>query len=111
MFKIDYYELSSGRSPVEEFIEEQERQSKAAIFALLERAKVDPVGVSRHLRGKIYELKARAVDGQFRFLYFYWVEKTLLIVHAFKKKTGRTDPDEIELAEKRMKEHLNRSKK
>ena len=111
MYTIDYYELPSGRAPVEEFIDAQERQAKAAIFALLEKAKAAPADVSKHLRGKIYELRTCSADGQFRILYFYYVHKSIILVHAFKKKTAKTVHRDIELAEKRMKEYMERRKK
>ena len=46
-------------------------------------------------------------DGVFRVVYFTATAKGVLVFHAFAKKTQRTPPLQIELAEKRLEELLD----
>jgi len=53
------------------------------------------------------ELRVRGEGGVFRVVYFTATAKGVLVFHAFAKKTQRTHPLQIELAEKRLEELLD----
>jgi phage-related protein len=55
----------------------------------------------------VSELRVKGDDGIFRVFYFAAAAKGVLVFHAFAKKTQRTQPLEIELAKKRLKELLD----
>jgi phage-related protein len=55
----------------------------------------------------VSELRVKGKDGIFRVFYFTATAKGILVFHAFAKKTQRTPPLEIELANKRLKELLD----
>ena len=55
----------------------------------------------------VSELRVKGEDGVFRVFYFTATREGILVFHAFTKKTQRTPPLEIELAQKRLKELLD----
>jgi phage-related protein len=58
----------------------------------------------KHLRGSIWEMRIKGKDGISRALYVTAVDKRVIVVRVFIKKTQRTPGREIELALKRAEE-------
>jgi phage-related protein len=54
----------------------------------------------------VEELRVKDRSGAYRVFYYTKLVDSVLIFHAFVKKTQRTPPDEIALAQKRLKEML-----
>lgn len=54
----------------------------------------------------VNELRVKDPSGAYRAFYFTKLVDAVLIFHAFEKKTAKTPPHEIELAQKRLKEML-----
>lgn len=63
-----------------------------------------PVDTVKHLEDKLWELRIRGKDGISRALYVTAVERRVVIVRVFVKKTQKTPRQELELARKRAKE-------
>ena len=59
---------------------------------------------SRALGAGLFELRPRGRSGIGRAFYCFLVEKRIVIVHAFVKKTEQTPDRELALARKRVKE-------
>jgi phage-related protein len=53
------------------------------------------------------ELRVRDRSGVYRVFYYTKLSDSVLIFHAFAKKTQKTPPHEITLAQKRLKEMLD----
>ena len=60
----------------------------------------------RQLRGKLWEIKFNSPSGSYRIAYVVVDGDTMVWLHVFKKKTQKTPLDDLEIAEKRMKEVL-----
>lgn len=82
---------------------------QAAFLRLSER--IEAVGLQqigephvKHLRGKLWEMRLRGRDGIGRVIYVVAVERRIVILHAFLKKTQKTPISALELAERRAKE-------
>jgi phage-related protein len=58
----------------------------------------------KHLRGPLWEMRMRGKDGISRALYVTAVDRRVVVVRVFIKKTQRTPNREIDLALKRAKE-------
>ena len=58
------------------------------------------------VKGKIWELRAKAKEGIARGLYFSYTGRRVVVLHAFVKKSQKTPSGAIEIAEARMKEWL-----
>ena len=63
-----------------------------------------PSNTVKHLEEKLWELRIRGKDGIERAIYLTAVEKRLVIVRVFVKKTQKTPKQELELARQRAKE-------
>jgi phage-related protein len=102
-YKIKFYKDSlSGREPVADYIcrlEERERNkvNKYLEFLRLSRGYLDEP-YSRHLQGKIRELRVDFNNNYHRIIYFTYFNKTIILLHAFLKKSQKTPSKEKEIA-------------
>lgn len=117
MYKLDFYEDSSGYSDVKELIVNLREKSKTNKDARINFNKVvayidllEELGtrigepVTKHLDGKIWEL--RPLDN--RILFAYVENETFVLLHHFVKKTRKTPKSEIEKAKKELEDYLGR---
>ncbi len=58
---------------------------------------------SRHIKGKIRELRVDFGRNKHRIFYFVFVNKTIVLLHAFLKKTAKTPISEIKKVKKIIK--------
>lgn len=63
---------------------------------------------TRQIKGKIRELRVKDNLGHSRVLYFTFTGRRFVLLHGFLKKTDKTPEREIEMAEKRMKDFMER---
>lgn len=65
---------------------------------------------SRHLRGEIWEVRVDGERATYRILFAKEgrAGQVLLSLHAFKKKTRKTPPEAIRLAERRLRDWRGR---
>ncbi len=107
-----FYATSTGRSPVREFIADLSPTQSAAVFAAMRVVTTDGLEFARHLSGDIYEVRI-AVSGQaFRVLFATEGRRSqiLLALEGFEKKTAKTPPRLIRLAETRLTDWRSRSR-
>jgi len=74
---------------------------KGEKFSLLLSRPMTPVASG------VEELRVRDRTGAYRVFYYTKLADSVLIFHAFAKKTQKTPPHEIALAQKRLKEMLD----
>ncbi|HJX92335.1 MAG TPA: type II toxin-antitoxin system RelE/ParE family toxin [Pyrinomonadaceae bacterium] len=90
------------------FPEDVRREFGKAIFDLQKGARLS-MPLSRTMASVapgVAELRIKDPSGAYRVFYYTKLANTLLILHAFTKKTQKTPPQEIALAHKRLKEIL-----
>ena len=108
--KVSFYETTSGRSPVQDFIEGISKSDKARFAEVFENIEKHGFGCPRvtfkPLRGKLWEIKFQSVGGKYRIAYIVVEADTMVWLHVFRKSTQKTPIKNLELAEKRMKEVL-----
>lgn len=101
------YENSRGEKPVDEFIKKQQPQARSKIVhnVRLLRRYGNMLGMphSKTLGGGLYELRIRGKE-EVRIFYCFAQQKTIYLLHAFKKQKQQTPRKELELASLRMKE-------
>jgi phage-related protein len=107
------YQTERGRRPVKEFIDRLSDLDAAAVSAAMKEVREHGVIAARHLRGDIYEVRAGGDRQSFRILFAQEGEQgqVLLLLSGFSKKTQKTPPDEITLAEKRLRDWRERGGK
>ncbi|HYA14686.1 MAG TPA: type II toxin-antitoxin system RelE/ParE family toxin [Syntrophales bacterium] len=112
MYNIVFYTSERGDSPIDNFLDELDKKSRAKVAAYLslleergsnlKRPYADIVG------GKIRELRIHHGSNQYRILYFFQMLNQIVLVHAFSKKTRQLKKKDIELAERRMEDWMRR---
>ncbi len=107
------YKTASGRSPVEEFIEELSDTDAAAVLAGMQEVRDLGLTAARHLDGDIWEVR---VDGDrviYRILFAQEGRRgqILLALDAFNKKTQKTPRATIDLARRRLADWRRRGEK
>jgi phage-related protein len=74
------------------------------ILAAMKDVQVNGLPVARHLMGDLYEIRADGRQATYRVLFSTEGQhsQVLLALSSFSKKTQRTPPEEIRLAERRL---------
>lgn len=107
---IFYCKQQSGRAPVKEFIEKLEIKDRAKVLACFKS--VEELGFNcprvqfRQIRGQLWEIKIKAVNGSYRIFYVCLRGEALVLLHSYQKQSQKAPKKEIETAEERMLEVL-----
>lgn len=98
------YRTEAGGRPVKEFIDELDDDSAASVVAAMREVRDLGTEAAKHLRGDIYEVIANSKDKWIRILFAPLGKSShiLLAVHGFEKKTRKTPPQALDLAEERL---------
>jgi len=114
-YRVKFYkDIKTGRSPVLEYIERLRDKEGSKILKYIEFLRVrkgyleEPY--SRHIKGKIRELKVDFGRNKHRILYFTFIKKTIILLHAFLKKAAKTPVSEIKKAEENYQNVLRNRK-
>lgn len=98
------------RQPVYEFIVRLPLEDRAKILGCLKNVEDlgfnSPRVVFRQIQGKLWEIKIKSVSGGFRIFYSVMKEDTLILLHAYRKKSQKAPLKEIAVAMKRMLEAI-----
>lgn len=101
-----YINPKTGESPILSYLRSLEKPVKLKIGAYLEYLR-DNDGYmeeprSKHIVGKIRELRVDFGRNRHRLFYFTFIKKTILVLHAFQKSTAKTPRKEIDIALNRL---------
>lgn len=98
------YRTAAGRRPVKEFIDALSDADAAAVVAAMQEVRVVGLPAARHLRGDLWEIRAEGTRQAFRILFATEgaSNQVLLALEGFSKKTQRTPPQMMRLAEQRL---------
>lgn len=107
------YRTAAGRRPVLEFFAKLSAEDHAHVAAAMRDVKEEGLIVARHVRGEIYEIRASGVDQEFRVLFATEGQRNrvLLSLEAFSKKSQKTPPPKIGLAERRLADWRRRGRR
>lgn len=112
---LRFYTTAAGRSPVREFLTDARLPlgDRDELLAAMKDAQINGLEVSRHLRGDIYEVRADGQRVTYRVLFATEGARSqaLLGLSAFSKKTQRTPPAEIDVAERRLRDWRARGRR
>lgn len=115
MKQINFYRTSSGRCPVEEFLDSlngKQAQKVVWVLQLIEDLDIVPRQYLKKLvnTDDIWEIRVQFGGNNFRLLGFSEGEELLILTSGFAKKTQKTPPQEIATAEQRKRDYLRRRK-
>ncbi len=113
MRTVDFYATSSGRSPVEEFLDsltDQQAKKVVWVLRLVERLDIVPTQYFKKLIGAedIWEIRVQFGGNIFRLLGFFEQKNLVILTHGFVKKTQKTPLQDIMLAKQRKRDYLQR---
>jgi phage-related protein len=113
MREIQFYRSSSGRCPIEEYLDSlsgKQVQKVAWVLKIIEEWEVVPTKYFKKLvnTDEIWEVRVQLGNNIFRLLGFWEDKQVVVLTHGFTKKAQKTPKNEIELAEQRKKEYLSR---
>jgi phage-related protein len=101
-----FYRTAGGAAPVRDFLAQTAlpTDDRDEILAAMKDVQVNGLPVARHLRGDIYEVRATGAHASYRVLFATEGSRSqvLLAVSAFSKKTQKTPPQELALAQRRL---------
>jgi phage-related protein len=109
---VEFYKSIDGKEPVKKFFNSLSPSARAKIVKLIDL--LSDYGVllkepyTKQVRGKIRELRIKDSQGAVRILYFTFTGKRFILLHGFIKKTNKIPEKEIEIAEKRMNDFIQR---
>jgi len=111
---IFYKDQGGSKSSVFEYISKLERKESFKIFKYIEFLRLNK-GVldepySKHIKGKIRELRVDFAKNRYRIFYFAFIGKHIIVLHAFLKKTEKTPLGEIKKAEAAYQSIINNPK-
>ena len=103
-YKVKFYKDSkTGRSPVLEYIGKLRDKERLKVLKYIEFLRVNKGYLdepySKHIRGKIRELRIDFGKNKHRIFYFIFIKKTIILLHAFLKKIPKTPISEVKKAE------------
>ena len=113
MRKINFYRTDDDKYPIEEFLDSlssKQVQKVAWVLQLVEELEVVPTTYLKKLvsTDDIWEVRVQVGGNIFRLLGFFDHDNLVILNHGFQKKTQKTPPKEIKIAESRKKDYLQR---
>lgn len=111
-WEVVFYEDARGQRPVSDWLTDLDAKARARIvrtLGLLEKFGTQ-LGMphSRHLRGKLWELRIGVGRRDYRVIYAAFVLRQFILLHGFTKQTAKTPTRELETAERRFADYLSR---
>ncbi len=115
MRQIVFYRTEKGDSPVLKFLEglnDKQAQKVAWVLRIIRDFDFIPKDYFKKLGGTdLWEVRVNVGNNTFRLLGFMDRNNFIVLTNGFQKKTQKTPKKEIEIAEKRMGDYLNRRKR
>jgi phage-related protein len=113
MRTIQFYRTSTGKCPVEEFLDslpDKHAQKAAWVLRLVEQMDIVPQQYFKKLVGTedLWEIRTQAGGNSYRFLGFFDRSQFLILTSGFSKKQQKTPQKEIDLAGQRREEYIQR---
>ena len=112
MYDLIFYTTTQENSPVDDFLDSLGSKPRAKVERFMVHLKTHGPDLPRPyadiLRGKIRELRVPYGRLHYRLLYFFRGRR-IILTSGFLKKTPRIPEEEIERAERRMVDWINRN--
>ena len=112
MWILEFYQSENGRSPVKEFVDELDAQSRAKVAKTLNLLEEYGIALgmpyTKHLEKHLWELRIRQARNQYRVIYFLSTGQNFVMLHGFAKKTSAVSRADVETAKRRQDDYLAR---
>lgn len=112
-FEVEFYEKENGNQPVREFIISQEKKMIAKILDMINLLQDNGYQLrepySKALENGLFELRIKSGSSISRIIYFFYVDRHIILTNGFVKKTQKTPRIEIDKAIRYRDDYLSRS--
>lgn len=102
MWSVEFYEKTNGNKPVQEFLDSLDKKMRAKaiheILILKEAGNSLREPYSKQIQDGIFELRIKFSSNISRIFYFFYINKKIVLLSGFIKKTQKTPKLEIEKA-------------
>lgn len=109
-----YRDSKMDRSPVLDYLKDLGKKDRAKISKYIEFLRLNKGYLdepySKHITGKIRELRVDFAKNRHRIFYFTFFKKTIILLHAFLKQTPKTPVGEIKRAQENYQDVLQNPK-
>lgn len=102
-----FYQTSSGKEPVREWLRDLPREDKKIIGEDIKTVQFGwPLGMPlvKSLGNELWEVRSNLDSNRIARIIFFMHKGSIILLHSFVKKSQKAPAKEIELALKRMKE-------
>ena len=114
-FEVDFYEKENGEQPAKEFMLSLDKKIRAkladTIMILQDNGYELREPYSKHISEGIFELRAKQGSDITRVMYFFYVDRHIILTNGFIKKTQKTPQSEIEKAKIYRSDYLKRKER
>lgn len=111
-FEVEFYEKENGEQPAKEFMLTLDKKLRAkladTIMILQDNGYELREPYSKHISEGIFELRAKQGSDITRVMYFFYVDRHIILTNGFIKKTQKTPQSEIEKAKRYRSDYLKR---
>ena len=111
-FEVNFYHKADSSCPVREFLDSLDEKMLAKMLGTISLLEANGPQLrepySKPLGDGIFELRAKQSNNITRVLYFFVVGRQVILTNGFVKKTQKTPPEEIALAQKYRADYLHR---
>lgn len=113
-FEIEFYELPDGQIPVQQFLSSLDLKMRAKAIKTIQLLENNGNELrepySKHVENGIFELRIKHGTDISRILYFFVIDKKIILTNGFMKKTSKTPKTEIDKAHKFKDDYINNAK-
>lgn len=108
----EFYLTEQGASPLDAFLDSLDVKTRARFRWSMEQIRIRNIRarepLARHLDGDLWELREESSTNIYRVIYFFFSGRRIVFLHGFQKKTRRTPPGEIDTAQRRYDDFVDR---
>ena len=114
-FEVEFYEKENGEQPAKEFMLSLDKKLRAkladTIMILQDNGYELREPYPKHISEGIFELRAKQGSDITRVMYFFYVDRHIILTNGFIKKTQKTPQSEIEKAKRYRSDYLKRKER
>ena len=112
-FEVEFYETTDGDKPAKDFLISLDNKMRAKMASMISLLQENGYNLrepySKHLSEGIFELRAKVGSDITRVMYFFYIDRRVILTNGFVKKTKKTPLKELEKAKKYRQDYLRRN--
>ena len=111
-FEVEFYETTDCDKPAKDFLISLDNKMRAKMASMISLLQENGYNLrepySKHLSEGIFELRAKVGSDITRVMYFFYIDRRVILTNGFVKKTKKTPLKELEKAKKYRQDYLRR---